>query len=154
MSAACIKSVVWCCVVEWDDRFVLFCLVNQVFDIRDLEYFLCSKIKGATHLQVPSLILRRLRRGPVRLASLVSDNDCRQELENHPQCNNVTIILYEESPVVHLLVRNFAELGFQTKVLKGTQLRFLLEILLLKMDEFQKPSIETNIWSSFSSVCR
>ncbi|XP_063718407.1 uncharacterized protein LOC134845450 isoform X2 [Symsagittifera roscoffensis] len=96
----------------------------KVFDIRPSQFFSASRIKGAIHLQLPNLILRRLRRGPVRLSSLMSDSDSRQELERHSECNTITIVLYEESPMVQLLVKNFSELGFHTKVLKGNFANF------------------------------
>lgn len=96
-------------------------------DCRTQSDYNASHITGAIHVAIPTLMLKRLKKGHISVSSVISGNESRDMFERH--CKTDTIVVYDQCTqdttdesgggVVTLLVRKLAEDGCRVSLLQG-----------------------------------
>ena len=97
-----------------------------LMDCRAPNDYNASHIVGAIHVAIPSLMLRRLKKGKLTVSSVISGNESRDRFDRH--CKTDTVVIYDErtsdlnansTSVVSLLIRKLREDGCQVYLLEG-----------------------------------
>ena len=100
-----------------------------LLDCRSAQDYNTSHVVGAIHVAIPSLMLKRLKRGNISVASVISGNESRDRFDRH--CKTDTIVVYDEctedmninsTGVVSLLIRRLKEDGCRVCLLQGGSL--------------------------------
>jgi len=97
-----------------------------VIDCRPSTEFARSHIRGAINIILPSLMLKRLKRGNLNIASVIQNNEAKEKFNKHYQ--TATIVLYDEcstdlnanpSSVISLLLKKIKQDGGRASFLLG-----------------------------------
>ncbi|XP_012719132.2 dual specificity protein phosphatase 6 [Fundulus heteroclitus] len=122
-----------------------------VMDCRALELYESSHVETAINVAIPSLMLRRLKKGNLPVRSLLTDGEDRERFVR--RCKTDTIVLYDEysrewnenvdgGSVLGLLLRKMKDEGYKAFYLEGGFSKFQAEFPAL---------CETNLDGSFNS---
>ncbi|KAG9335873.1 hypothetical protein JZ751_003530, partial [Albula glossodonta] len=122
-----------------------------VMDCRAHELYESSHIKTAINVAIPSLMLRRLKKGNLPIKSLLANGEDRERFAR--RCKSDTIILYDEysrewnenvdgGSVLGLLLRRMKDEGYKAFYLEGGFSKFQAEFSVL---------CETNLDSASSN---
>ncbi|XP_032401636.1 dual specificity protein phosphatase 6 [Xiphophorus hellerii] len=122
-----------------------------VMDCRAQELYESSHVETAINVAIPSLMLRRLKKGNLPVRSLLSDGEDRESFVR--RCKTDTIVLYDEysrewnenvdgGSVLGLLLRKMKDEGYKAFYLEGGFSKFQAEFPAL---------CETNLDGSCSS---
>lgn len=99
-----------------------------VMDCRAQELYESSHVDSAINVNIPSLMLRRLKKGNLPVRSLLSDGEDREKFAR--RCKTDTIVLYDEysrewnenvdgGSVLGLLLRRMKDEGYKAYYLEG-----------------------------------
>uniref|UniRef100_A0A1A8PA12 Dual specificity protein phosphatase n=1 Tax=Nothobranchius pienaari TaxID=704102 RepID=A0A1A8PA12_9TELE len=99
-----------------------------VMDCRAQELYESSHVETAINVAIPSLMLRRLKKGNLPVSSLLSDGEDRERFVR--RCKTDTIVLYDEysrewnenvdgGSVLGLLLRKMKDEGYKAFYLEG-----------------------------------
>lgn len=99
-----------------------------VMDCRAQELYESSHVESAINVAIPSLMLRRLKKGNLPVRSLLSDGEDREKFVR--RCKTDTIVLYDEysrewnenvdgGSVLGLLLRRMKDEGYKAYYLEG-----------------------------------
>lgn len=99
-----------------------------VMDCRAQELYESSHVETAINVNIPSLMLRRLKKGNLPVRSLLSDGEDRERFVR--RCKTDTIVLYDEysrewnenvdgGSVLGLLLRRMKDEGYKAYYLEG-----------------------------------
>ena len=99
-----------------------------VMDCRAQELFESSHVEAAINVSIPSLMLRRLKKGNLPMKSLLSNGEDRERFAR--RCKTDTIVLYDEysrdwnenvdgGSVLGLLLRRMKDEGYKAYYLEG-----------------------------------
>lgn len=99
-----------------------------VMDCRAQELYESSHVETAINVAIPSLMLRRLKKGNLPVRSLLSDGEDREKFVR--RCKTDTIVLYDEysrewnenvdgGSVLGLLLRRMKDEGYKAYYLEG-----------------------------------
>ncbi|XP_015227731.1 dual specificity protein phosphatase 6 [Cyprinodon tularosa] len=122
-----------------------------VMDCRAQELYESSHVETAINVAIPSLMLRRLKKGNLPVRSLLTDGGDRERFVR--RCKTDTIVLYDEysrewnenvdgGSVLGLLLRKMKDEGYKAFYLEGGFSKFQAEYPAL---------CETNLDGSFTS---
>lgn len=100
-----------------------------VMDCRAQELYESSHVETAINVAIPSLMLRRLKKGNLPIKSLLSNGEDREMFAR--RCKTDTIVLYDEysrewnenidgGSVLGLLLRRMKDEGYKAFYLEGT----------------------------------
>lgn len=100
-----------------------------LMDCRARELYDSSHVEAAINVAIPSLMLRRLKKGNLPIKSLLSDGQDRERFAR--RCRTDTIVLYDEcsrdwnenvdgGSVLGLLLRRMKDEGYKAFYLEGT----------------------------------
>lgn len=104
-----------------------------VMDCRAQELYESSHVETAINVAIPSLMLRRLKKGNLPVRSLLSDGEDREKFVR--RCKTDTIVLYDEysrewnenvdgGSVLGLLLRRMKDEGYKAYYLEGEGFSF------------------------------
>ncbi|MED6272139.1 Dual specificity protein phosphatase 6 [Characodon lateralis] len=107
-----------------------------VMDCRAQELYESSHVETAINVAIPSLMLRRLKKGNLPVRSLLSDGEDRERFVR--RCKTDTIVLYDEysrewnenvdgGSVLGLLLRKMKDEGYKAFYLEGGFCKFQAE---------------------------
>ncbi|CAL8359000.1 unnamed protein product [Lota lota] len=107
-----------------------------VMDCRAQELFESSHVESAINVSIPSLMLRRLKKGNLPMKSLLSNGEDRERFAR--RCKTDTIVLYDEysrdwnenvdgGSVLGLLLRRMKDEGYKAYYLEGGFSKFQAE---------------------------
>ncbi|XP_008290789.1 dual specificity protein phosphatase 6 [Stegastes partitus] len=107
-----------------------------VMDCRAQELYESSHVETAINVAIPSLMLRRLKKGNLPMRSLLSDGEDRERFVR--RCKTDTIVLYDEysrewnenvdgGSVLGLLLRKMKDEGYKAYYLEGGFSKFQTE---------------------------
>ncbi|KAG7329532.1 hypothetical protein KOW79_007706, partial [Hemibagrus wyckioides] len=107
-----------------------------VMDCRARELYDSSHVEAAINVAIPSLMLRRLKKGNLPVKSLLSDGQDRERFAR--RCRTDTIVLYDEcsrewnenvdgGSVLGLLLRRMKDEGYKAFYLEGGFSKFQAE---------------------------
>ena len=97
-----------------------------LLDCRSTEDYQIAHITGAMHVTIPTLMMRRLKKGNLSIASVINSNEGRDRFKS--QCRTHPVVCYdgatsdiEGNPtcLVSLLVKKMKEDGCAAYVLEG-----------------------------------
>lgn len=99
-----------------------------VMDCRALELYESSHVETAINVAIPSLMLRRLKKGNLSIKSLLSNGEDRERFAR--RCKTDTIVLYDEysrewnenvdgGSVLGLLLKKMKDEGYKAFYLEG-----------------------------------
>ena len=97
-----------------------------LLDCRSAMDYNTSHISGAIHVAIPSLMLKRLKKGNISVSSVISGNESRDRFDR--LCKTDSIVVYDEctedvsttsSGFVSLLIRRLKEDGCRVCLLQG-----------------------------------
>ncbi|XP_060083321.1 dual specificity protein phosphatase 7-like [Ylistrum balloti] len=97
-----------------------------LLDCRSQADFTRSHIKGAINITLPSLMLRRLKKGNLKLSCVIQNNEAKDKFNKLWKSRNV--VLYDDcstdpnsnpSSIVELLLRKLKQDGAKTSILTG-----------------------------------
>ncbi|CDQ66915.1 unnamed protein product [Oncorhynchus mykiss] len=122
-----------------------------VMDCRALELYESSHVETAINVAIPSLMLRRLKKGNLPIKCLLSNGEDRERFAR--RCKTDTIVLYDEysrewnenvdgGSVLGLLLKKMKDEGYKAFYLEGGFNKFQAEFPAL---------CETNLDGSFNS---
>lgn len=95
-------------------------------DCRSQSEFARSHIRGAINIILPSLMLKRLKRGNLNIASVIQNNESKEKFTKN--FKTATIVLYDEcstdlnanpSSVINLLMKKMRSDGCKASFLLG-----------------------------------
>ncbi len=100
-----------------------------VMDCRAQELYESSHVETAINVAIPSLMLRRLKKGNLPIKSLLSNGEDRERFAR--RCKADTVVLYDEysrewnenidgGSVLGLLLRRMKDEGYKAFYLEGT----------------------------------
>lgn len=97
-----------------------------VIDCRPQSEYSRSHIRGAINIILPTLMLKRLKRGNLNIASVIQNNEAKERFTKN--FKSATIVLYDEcstdlhanpSSVINLLLKKMKQDGSRTTFLLG-----------------------------------
>lgn len=97
-----------------------------VLDCRSPEDFDASHIAGAIHVTIPTLMMRRLKKGNLAIASVIGCSEGKERFKS--KCRTQAVVCYDENTsdvevnptsVVSLLVKRLSDEGCRACVLQG-----------------------------------
>ena len=84
-----------------------------LIDVRPFPEYCQAHIEGAINLAVPSLMLRRLKKGNMRLSSLITSDAAKEKFESRSEVERIVIYDYdtmrEENEVINVLLNKLSE---------------------------------------------
>lgn len=97
-----------------------------VLDCRTPEEFDASHIEGAIHVTIPTLMMRRLKKGNLAIASVIGCSEGKERFKS--KCRTQAVVCYDEgtsdleanpTSVVSLLVKRLRDEGCRACLLQG-----------------------------------
>ncbi|CAG5127046.1 unnamed protein product [Candidula unifasciata] len=97
-----------------------------IIDCRSQSEYTRSHIRGAINVTLPSLMLKRLKRGNLNISSVIQNNEAKERFTKYSK--TATIVLYDEcstdinanqSSVISLLVKKLRQDGCRATFLLG-----------------------------------
>lgn len=98
----------------------------QIIDCRSQSEFTRSHVRGAINITLPSLMLKRLKRGNLNICSVIQNNEAKERFSRYSK--TATIVLYDEcstelhanpASVINLLVKKLRQDGCRASFLLG-----------------------------------
>ncbi|BFZ10652.1 hypothetical protein BsWGS_13691 [Bradybaena similaris] len=98
----------------------------QIIDCRSQSEFTRSHVRGAINITLPSLMLKRLKRGNLNICSVIQNNEAKERFSKYSK--TATIVLYDEcstelnanpASVINLLVKKLRQDGCRASFLLG-----------------------------------
>ena len=98
-----------------------------LMDCRSPNEYNVSHIRGSIHVAIPTLMLRRLKKGNLSVASVIGCNESKERFNK--KWKSETIVLYDDNTndlnanptsIVNLLLRKLREDGCHVCLLEGT----------------------------------
>uniref|UniRef100_H3C1F4 Dual specificity protein phosphatase n=1 Tax=Tetraodon nigroviridis TaxID=99883 RepID=H3C1F4_TETNG len=125
-----------------------------VMDCRAQELYESSHVETAINVAIPSLMLRRLKKGNLPVRSLLSDGEDREKFVR--RCKTDTIVLYDEysrewnenvdgGSVLGLLLRRMKDEGYRAYYLEGGFSKFQAEFPALCETNSDSSDIESDL---------
>ena len=100
-----------------------------VLDVRSHSDFQASHIRGAINVSIPTLMLRRLKKGNLTVSSVIQSNEGKEKFNQMSKTH--TIVVYDDcttdtntnpTSVLNLLSRKLREDGCRVCCLQGKKL--------------------------------
>lgn len=97
-----------------------------LIDCRSQSEFTRSHVRGGINISLPSLMLKRLKRGNLNISSLIQNNEAKERFSK--SWKTATIVLYDEcstdlnanpAAVINLLVKKLRQDGCRASFLLG-----------------------------------
>lgn len=104
-----------------------------IVDCRSQSEYSRSHVRGAINITLPSLMLKRLKRGNLNISSVIQNNEAKERFTKNSK--SATIVLYDEcstdlnanpSSVINLLVKKLRQDGCRASFLLGKFFFFLI----------------------------